>query len=103
MVSFTRQFVGKHASHSAPLAWLKRNVQSLTGGVATPQWSGLKQFRHGLGLRAAGLVRLKPRNNSMTLFHWIAVFGAAFVAGMINSVAGGGTLLTFPSLVWLGQ
>lgn len=39
----------------------------------------------------------------MTLFHGIAVFGVAFIAGIINSVAGGGTLLTFPSLVWLGQ
>src|SRR6204780_1353432 len=35
---------------------------------------------------------------------WQAVvaFGAAFVAGAINSVAGGGTLLTFPTLIWLG-
>ena len=39
----------------------------------------------------------------MTLLQLMVVFGAAFVAGMINSVAGGGTLLTFPSLVWLGQ
>lgn len=39
----------------------------------------------------------------MTILTWIAVFGVAFIAGMINSVAGGGTLLTFPSLVWLGQ
>jgi len=30
------------------------------------------------------------------------VFLAAFVAGAINSVAGGGTLLTFPSLIWVG-
>ena len=29
-------------------------------------------------------------------------FAAAFVAGAINSVAGGGTLLTFPTLVWMG-
>jgi len=29
-------------------------------------------------------------------------FGAAFAAGAINSVAGGGTLLTFPTLVWIG-
>jgi uncharacterized membrane protein YfcA len=29
-------------------------------------------------------------------------FGAAFIAGAINSVAGGGTLLTFPTLIWLG-
>ncbi len=30
------------------------------------------------------------------------IFAAAFVAGAINSVAGGGTLLSFPALVWLG-
>ena len=29
-------------------------------------------------------------------------FGAAFVAGAINSVAGGGTLVSFPALIWLG-
>jgi uncharacterized membrane protein YfcA len=29
-------------------------------------------------------------------------FGAAVVAGAINSVAGGGTLLTFPVLIWIG-
>ena len=36
------------------------------------------------------------------LTHALAAFGAAFAAGMINSVAGGGTLLTFPTLIWLG-
>jgi uncharacterized membrane protein YfcA len=34
--------------------------------------------------------------------HLAAAFGAAFVAGTINSVAGGGTLVSFPTLVWLG-
>src|SRR5215471_7550109 len=29
-------------------------------------------------------------------------FGAAFLAGAINSVAGGGTLISFPALIWLG-
>src|SRR3990170_6809954 len=33
---------------------------------------------------------------------FLVVFIAAFVAGAINSVAGGGTLLTFPALVWVG-
>ena len=33
---------------------------------------------------------------------YVIVFAAAFVAGAINSVAGGGTLLTFPSLIWVG-
>jgi len=27
---------------------------------------------------------------------------AAFAAGVVNSIAGGGTLLTFPVLIWLG-
>jgi hypothetical protein len=30
------------------------------------------------------------------------MFAAAFVAGGINSIAGGGTLVTFPVLIWLG-
>src|SRR3954468_2485094 len=34
--------------------------------------------------------------------HAVAAFGSAFVAGVINSMAGGGTLLTFPTLIWLG-
>lgn len=34
--------------------------------------------------------------------HYIVVFVAAFLAGAINSVAGGGTLLTFPSLLAAG-
>ena len=33
---------------------------------------------------------------------WLAMFSAAFAAGAINSIAGGGTLLTFPVLIWLG-
>jgi uncharacterized membrane protein YfcA len=32
----------------------------------------------------------------------VAAFAAAFVAGAINSVAGGGTLLSFPVLIWIG-
>lgn len=34
--------------------------------------------------------------------HEILVFAAACAAGAINAVAGGGTLVTFPTLVWLG-
>jgi hypothetical protein len=33
---------------------------------------------------------------------YLVVFLAAFVAGAINSVAGGGTLISFPSLIWVG-
>ncbi len=38
----------------------------------------------------------------MDLLHGASAFASAFAAGAINSVAGGGTLLTFPTLVWLG-
>jgi uncharacterized membrane protein YfcA len=36
------------------------------------------------------------------LTHGLIVFGAACAAGAVNSVAGGGSLLSFPTLVWLG-
>jgi len=36
------------------------------------------------------------------VLHTLAAAGAAFLAGAINSVAGGGTLISFPTLVWLG-
>jgi uncharacterized protein len=38
----------------------------------------------------------------MTAWHGSLILLAAFVAGMMNSVAGGGTLVAFPALVWLG-
>lgn len=38
----------------------------------------------------------------MSLWQAPLVFLAAFIAGMMNSVAGGGTLVTFPTLVWMG-
>jgi uncharacterized membrane protein YfcA len=39
---------------------------------------------------------------SSTLLHDIIMFAAAFVASVINAIAGGGTLITFPLLIWLG-
>ncbi len=44
--------------------------------------------------------------STLTLMHlWqpAIIFAAAFAAGMVNSVAGGGTLISFPTLVWLGR
>jgi uncharacterized membrane protein YfcA len=38
----------------------------------------------------------------LTFFQAAIAFGAAFLAGAINSVAGGGTLVSFPALIWLG-
>ncbi|HUP48264.1 MAG TPA: sulfite exporter TauE/SafE family protein [Thermoanaerobaculia bacterium] len=31
------------------------------------------------------------------------IVGAAFIAGAINAIAGGGTLISFPALIWLGR
>jgi uncharacterized membrane protein YfcA len=38
----------------------------------------------------------------MDVLHVSAACAAAFLAGAINSVAGGGTLVSFPTLLWLG-
>jgi hypothetical protein len=38
----------------------------------------------------------------MSLLHFATVLIAAFAAGAINSIAGGGTLVTFPALLGLG-
>jgi len=38
----------------------------------------------------------------MDAAHVSAACAAAFLAGAINSVAGGGTLISFPTLLWLG-
>ena len=38
----------------------------------------------------------------MRLIPVLVMLCAAFIAGAINSIAGGGTLLTFPILIWLG-
>jgi uncharacterized membrane protein YfcA len=38
----------------------------------------------------------------MTFLQGSLLFGSAMLAGMINSIAGGGTLVTFPTLVWVG-
>ena len=39
---------------------------------------------------------------ALDLPHGAVAFAAAFFAGVINSIAGGGTLLSFPALIWLG-
>lgn len=39
---------------------------------------------------------------SVSFTHLAIAAAAAFLAGGINSVAGGGTLITFPTLLWLG-
>ena len=49
-----------------------------------------------------GSARLASLMISFDLTRAGAAAGAAFIAGAINSVAGGGTLISFPTLIWLG-
>ena len=37
------------------------------------------------------------------MFELVVIFVSGVIAGMINSIAGGGTLVSFPALVWLGR
>ena len=39
---------------------------------------------------------------SLDFTHAAVSLGVGLVAGAMNAVAGGGTLLTFPTLIWLG-
>lgn len=45
---------------------------------------------------------MKPADVFFSFVHYLIAFAAAFVGGAVNSVAGGGTLISFPTLVWLG-
>src|SRR5215510_2243906 len=38
----------------------------------------------------------------MSPLHAALMFAAAFAAGLVNSIAGGGMLLIFPMMIWLG-
>src|SRR5215831_11812866 len=51
---------------------------------------------------AAGALHDRHSMRSVDLLHIVIAAAAAFMAGGINSVAGGGTLISFPTLVWLG-
>jgi len=39
----------------------------------------------------------------VTSWSYGVIFGAAFIGGAVNSVSGGGTLISFPALVWTGM
>jgi len=43
-----------------------------------------------------------PRSEVVTFLQAAAVCGAGFAAGFVNAVAGGGTLLSFPALMYSG-
>jgi hypothetical protein len=43
------------------------------------------------------------QHNAIDLQHGVLLWIAAALGGAVNAVAGGGTLLTFPALLWAGQ
>ena len=40
--------------------------------------------------------------NNLTLVHSLLLFSTAFIAGSLNAVAGGGSFITFPTLIFTG-
>ena len=52
------------------------------------------------GIHTAATARGSAK--SMSLLHIAIMVTGGFAAGAINSIAGGGTLITFPLLIWLG-
>src|SRR5437764_7686487 len=46
---------------------------------------------------------LSTANRQLPTVNTLIIIVAAFLAGAINSIAGGGTLLSFPALVWIGR
>ncbi|MEH2053843.1 hypothetical protein [Nostoc sp.] len=39
---------------------------------------------------------------SLTFIHSLLLFSTAFIAGGLNAVAGGGSFITFPTLIFTG-
>jgi uncharacterized protein len=50
---------------------------------------------YGLGMESAALASIAPWKHGI-------VAAVALIGGFVNSIAGGGSLLTFPTLVWVG-
>ena len=69
--------------------------------LATPNAETTDHFRPGCSpLPTPGIRLLWPRG--MTATEILSLLGAAMAAGAINAVAGGGTILTFPTLLAIG-
>jgi hypothetical protein len=56
-------------------------------------------MRRGSWSRAPGLLNVGASYIEEMLQTYLLLCGSAFLAGAVNSIAGGGTLLTFPALM----
>jgi len=68
------------------------------GGEAADPLEAWRTLRGEWLFREGGFI-----NSIMNLWQHALIFIATLAAGMVNSVAGGGTLISFPTLVWLGR
>ena len=59
-------------------------------------------FAEAKAVLTGSYATLKNLLMAMDFTHGAVSFGAGLIAGGMNAVAGGGTLLTFPTLIWLG-
>lgn len=74
----------------------------MTVGIGQP---GQKQFRPlspKSGQRTAKLAQLPVAPYWDSMFEFMLIIAAGFGAGVLNAIAGGGTFLTFPVLVFTG-
>ena len=64
----------------------------------------LTQFDANDFTLANPLLRPSARKSiRVTFWAYAVIFVAAFIGGAVNSVSGGGTLITFPALIWTGM
>src|SRR5262249_39639760 len=93
------------------LRWWLRHLEAVLNATSNGQvFASLTRGRSSCGpfhndcseseTRAAGVQ--STDFPSMTLWYFFLILFASILAGMMNSVAGGDTLITFPLLVWIG-
>src|SRR5215210_6419158 len=53
--------------------------------------------------RATAQLRNRVTEPNTVMLEILIIFGSGVAAGVVNAIAGGGTLISFPVLVWLGR
>jgi hypothetical protein len=77
---------------------LKLKISPLGGS----QWQGHSRFRDGAALyNESRMLHLSGLHDYLT-WRWIWLIVAAFLAGVLNAVAGGGSFLSFPAILGVG-
>src|SRR5512146_2764970 len=72
----------------------RASVPANVGGPST--------FRSGTAAVARAARERSVRYSVAPVFNWILLGAAGFAAGVVNAIAGGGTLISFPALLHTG-